>query len=446
MRTTWTRRSLLWISVVAVAGALACSRAAATATDGNRTDPCDPDNTGLTLPSEFCASVFADNLGHARHLVVAPNGDVYVNTWSQRNNTPNPPGGFIVALRDKDHDGRAETIERFGAKYEPGKPGGGTGIAIHDGALYVESLGTIVRYMLAGDQLVPTGAPETIVSGLPLDGDHTMHPFAIANDGTLYVNSGSATNSCQLKNRTLESPGQQPCKELEIRAGIWSYTTTKTGQVHSPSSRFIAGTRNVVALAVHPTENVLYAVPHGRDQLGDNWPKLYTAKQNNELPAEIFIRAQAGQDYGWPTCYFDPAQKKHVLAPEYGGDGGKKVGPCASKAMPLSSFPAHWAPEAMAFASQALPEHYQGGVFVSFHGSWNRTPAQSGFLVAFVPIKDQKAGNYEEFAKGFSGKGDIADPKAAPYRPMGVAFAPDGTMYVSDDVKGRVWRIALKKR
>ena len=110
---------------------------------------CDQDNGGLTLPPGFCASVFADNLGRARHLTVAPNGDVYVNTWSSSyTQLKNAPGGYIVALRDTNRDGKAEMVQRFGPVHQDGKAGGGTGIAVHRDALYVEDIGKIVRYGL----------------------------------------------------------------------------------------------------------------------------------------------------------------------------------------------------------------------------------------------------------------------------------------------------------
>lgn len=405
--------------------------------------PCDSEG-GIVVPAGFCASIFADNLGHARHVAVGPNGDVYVNTWSSMYTMmKNAPGGYIVALRDENHDGRAERIERFGTIHQDGKPGGGTGIAVHDGALYAEVDNKIVRYALGPGGLVPTSAPETIVSGLPQGGDHPMHSFAIAADGLLYMDSGSPSNSCQEKNRAFQSPGRKPCRELETRAGIWRYDTKKTGQAFSARERYATGLRNPEALGIQPTDGVLYAVVHGRDQLSENWPKLYTVEQQNELPAEILVRISEGADFGWPSCYFDAMQSKQVLAPEYGGDGGKNVGDCATKGRPDVAFPAHWAPDALAFYSgTAFPAQYQGGAFVSFHGSWNRNPKQAGYLVAFVPFANGKpTGTYEEFAKGFAGQEPPADPAQAAHRPMGVAVGPDGALYVSDDVSGRVWRI-----
>ena len=405
---------------------------------------CDAGDGGLTLPSGFCASIFADNLGHARHIVAAPNGDLYVNTSSSMSNEfTNAPGGFVIALRDADKDGHAEITQRFGTTFQAGKPGGGTGIGVFNNHLYVEVDDKIVKYSLAKDNPVPTGDPAVVLSGLPMDGDHTAHAFAIAPDGALYVNSGSATNSCQEKNRTLESPGEKPCAELDRRAGVWKYDANKTNQTFSPAERIVTGARNTLALAVH--DGALYGVIHGRDQLSDNWPKLYTSAQNNELPAEILARLAPGQDYGWPYCYYDASQEKAVLAPEYGGDGGKAEGDCASKTQPIAAFPAHWAPEAIVFATgSGFPESHRNGAFVSFHGSWNRTPAQQGFRVVFVPFSGGTAAPHKDFATGFTGTKPPADSKdaaQAPHRPMGLAIGPDGSLYVSDDIGGRIWKI-----
>lgn len=405
---------------------------------------CDPSNGGLTLPAGFCASLFADNLGRARHLTTAPNGDVYVNTWSSSyTELKNAPGGYIVALRDADHDGKADVVQRFGPMHQDGKAGGGTGIAVYHDSLYVEDIGKIVRYRLERGQLVPAGNPDVIVSGLWTERGHIMHPFTIASSGALYVNSGSITNSCQEKDRTLESAGLSPCPELQLHGGIWQYDAGTIGQTFSPAERYATGTRNVVALAVNEADGALYATLHGRDHLGPHWPTLYTMEQNNELPAEIFTRIDRGDDFGWPYCYFDARQGKHVLAPEYGGDGGTTQGVCAQKIQPALTFPAHWAPNGMTFYSGSMfPAKYHGGAFVAFHGSHDRAPKQAGFLVAFVPFEAAKpVGRYEQFATGFAGAELPAKATEALHRPMDLAVGPDGALYVSDDRKGRIWRI-----
>src|SRR6185295_10899661 len=178
---------------------------------------------------------------------------------------------------------------RFGTQFQPGQTGGGTGIAVHDDGLFVEVDDRIVRYALRDGALVPAGTEEIVLSGLPRVGDHQMHPFAISSDGALYVNSGSTTNSCQEKNRTLQSPGLKPCAELDTHAGIWFYDAHKRNQIFSSRERYATGMRNTVALDVQPLDNQLYAVVHGRDQLSENWPKLYTTAQNTELPAETLV-------------------------------------------------------------------------------------------------------------------------------------------------------------
>ena len=192
---------------------------------------CPSDDTGLRLPAGFCASIFADGIGHARHLVVAPNGVVYVNTWSGRyygNDTPHA-GGFLVALQDTTGAGKADVNERFGETVQSGGAGG-TGIGLYGGALYAEINDKIVRYALPTSSIVPKGPSVPVVTGLPLGGDHPMHPFAIDRDGSLYIDVATATNACQSQNRIPKSPGIVPCTELQTRGGTWRYDANKTEQ------------------------------------------------------------------------------------------------------------------------------------------------------------------------------------------------------------------------
>src|SRR5580704_9573597 len=413
------------------------------ATSGSST--CVGDNGGITLSPGFCATAFADKLGRARHMAVTPNGVVYVNTWSglyYHNDTP-PPGGFLIALQDTKGDGRADKIVRFGPTKADGNAGG-TGVAIYKGYLYAETNDRIVRYQLPANGIEPTAAPQTIVSGLPLTGDHPMHPIAIDGQGNLYVDLGSATNSCQIKNRTLESPGIDPCTELETRAGTWRYDANRTGQRFSPAERFATGIRNGEGFAFDAAGGI-YVTQHGRDQLSENWPKLYRPEQGPNLPAEELLRLEQGADYGWPECYFDGIQEKLVLAPEYGGDGGKAVGPCARKRGSIAFFPAHWAPNDLAlYDGHQFPNAYRGGAFIAFHGSWNRAPyPQEGYNVVFQPLADGKpSGKFVVFADGFAGA--VKEPGRAAHRPCGLAIGPDGALYISDDAHGRIWRVTFR--
>ena len=432
-------RIALVVAPALLAGGLVLKSANA-APDGNA---CPGDNGGLALPPGFCATVFADNLGHTRHMTVAADGTVYVNTWSGRyfRNAPAAPGGgFIVALKDRDGDGYADSIERFGPT-EPNGGHGGTGIALWHGGLFVEETDRIVRYALVPGQLVPAGAPTTILSGMPLSGDHPMHPFAITADGTLLVNSGSATNTCESPNRKPGAKGAVPCVEQDTRAGIWAYRADRTDQVFSAANRWATGIRNTGGISFDSSGRV-FGVQHGRDQLSQNWPALYTTEQGVERPAEILFSPTKGADYGWPTCYYDGLAGRHVLAPEYGGDGGKTQGLCAKATHPVAAFPAHWAPNDTAiYNAAAFPAVYAQGAFIAFHGSWNRAPApQDGYLIAFQPLKDGKAnGAWIRFADGFAGA--YKEPGRALHRPAGLAVGPDGALYISDDVRGRIWRV-----
>jgi glucose/arabinose dehydrogenase/mono/diheme cytochrome c family protein len=402
---------------------------------------CTGDDGGLRLSPGFCATIFADGLGHVRDLAAAPDGTLYANTWKGRYyRTPPPPGGFLIALEDTNGDGRADSIRRFGVTSEAGGAGG-SGIALYDGGLYAEEGDKVVRYALAPGLAVPTAAPTTVLSGLPLTGDHPMHPFAIDGKGNLFIDLGSATNACQAENRIAGSRGLSPCTEKETRAGTWRYDANKTGQVFSPKERYASGIRNGEGLAFDASGR-LFATQHGRDQLSQNWPKLYTPEQGADLPAEELIELKQGADYGWPECYYDQHQKKLVLAPEYGGDGGKTVGLCAQRTPPVAAFPGHWAPNDLAiYLGTKFPQGYRGGAFIAFHGSWNRAPLpQGGYNVVFQPLADGKAsGPYVIFADGFAG--GHKEPGRAAFRPSGLAVAPDGALYVSDDVHGRIWRI-----
>ncbi|HLN02718.1 MAG TPA: hypothetical protein VK335_25740 [Bryobacteraceae bacterium] len=413
----------------AVARAAAFLLAIAWSLPGANAPACDPDNGGIQLPPGFCALVVADDIGTARHIAAAPNGDIYVALQA------NGKKGGVMALRDTNGDGRFEVKERIGQDST-------TGVALRNGYLYVAKFHSVERYKMSPGELTPPGPPEIVVSGLPGVEEHGDKGIAFDGQGSLYVNIGAPSNACQPKNRRPKVPGQDPCQLLEKHGGIWKFSESKLGQKEEDGTRFATGMRQMPAIAWH--DGALYIVMNNRDQLDTLWPGMFTAKENAERPAEPMYRvAEAGANFGWPYCVYDYLEKRLFLAPEYGGDG-KKAGRCSEFNLPITTFPAHWAPVDLTFYTGAqFPEHYKNGAFIAFHGSWNRAPMpQEGYNVTFQPFADGKpAGNFEVFASGFAGKTPPMNPDNARARADGVAEAPDGSLFISESQHGKIWRV-----
>lgn len=391
--------------------------------------------TSIRLPDGFTATVFADELGRTRHIAVRDDQTVYAGLRRAVD------GKGTVALRDSDGDGQADETAYFGEIV-------GTGIAIHNGYLYRSSDTEIVRFRLEPGEMVPTAAPESIVTGFPEQRQHATKPMTFDGDGNMYVTVGAPSNACQERMRTPGSPGLEPCPQLERQAGIWRFDADTPGQVHGEDGkRYATGIRNGLSIDWHPAAGALYFASHGRDSLSDLFPEYFTEEQNAELPAEEFHRAQEGSDHGWPYTYWDPIENARVIAPEYGGDGEKTAEPGQYEA-PEVAFPGHWAPNDLIFyTGNAFPEDFRNGAFIAWHGSWNRAPLpQDGYKVAFIPMNE--AGEVTEdwfvFADKFKGQEPLASPGDAEYRPAGLAVGPDGALYIAEDQTGRIWKVTYQ--
>jgi glucose/arabinose dehydrogenase len=391
------------------------------------------DKESLQLPAGFGAVIFAEGLGQARHLAVTSNGDVYVKLQRLKDKKG------IYRLHDSNGDGKADEMTGFGNYI-------GTGMAIKNGYLYASSDEEVFRYKLNADNKVMNpDKPEKIVTGLLRRGEHEAKAITLDNSGNLYVNIGAYSNACQVEDRSKGSPGMKPCPILDSAGGIWQFRADKLNQSYGEGIRYATGLRNVVGLDWNTATNTLFVMMHGRDQLHDLFPDLYDTKLSAELPAECLYELHKGSNCGWPYIYYDQIQHKKILAPEFGGDGKKTAGEDAQD--PVYAFPGHIAPNGLLFyTGNQFPEKYRQGAFVAFHGSWNRAPEpQKGFFVAFVPFRNGKpSGEWEIFADNFAGSPEMAASGRANHRPCGLAQGPDGSLYVSDDAKGTIWKIFYK--
>ena len=397
-------------------------------------------NGGLTLPDSFAAVVVVESLpGHARHLAVSESGDVYVKA------NQNITGGMNYVLRDEDGDGKADVIKNFGPNINEGLYA--TGMRIHDGYLYTSSQTLVYRYKLTPGQMIPSGKEEYIVidSGI-LAREHNGKPLAFDDKGHIFVPFGAPSDACQETNREPGSPGRRPCPILDSNGGVWMFDANKLNQFRMKDGvRVATGLRSLVAMTWNPNDSTLWCVQHGRDGLHEVWPQYYDAWQSAMNPSEAMFRLKPGTNAGWPYYYFDPMKGKVMLNPEYGGDGNIECTD-SSIATPFYGFPAHWAPNDLLFyTGNQFPERYKHGAFVAFHGSTIRAPyPQSGYIIAFLPIIDGKPGKPEVFADGFARTDTIVNTADAAYRPMGLAQGPDGSLYISESEKGKIWKVSYK--
>ncbi len=391
----------------------------------------DPENGGISLPAGFGAVVVADGINGVRGLASAPNGDVYGRL----------SGGGIVALRDTDGDGKADVTERFATDLP-----GGSGIAVHGGYVYFSTANEVYRVARAAGELTPTGKPELVATDLGDRRQHNAKMFTFDSDGMLYVEVGSPSNSLGEPDRARGAKGVSDARVNEFLSefgGVWKFDPSKAPQAKADAEHWSTGHRHMLGLAWHPVSGALFGAQNGRDVLNVVDPSIFNQAYNAVRVSEEFHELKKGSNLGWPYTFYDPIDNVRLLSPEYGGDGQKT--PEAGRFQdPIIGFPAHWAPMQMAYyGGDQFPETYRGGMFQAFHGSWNRQGDQKGYNVVFIPFNadGHPTGEWSVFAEGFMGKGQIASPNDAAYRPMGVAVSPDGSVLIGADQGGRVWRV-----
>ena len=337
----------------------------------------------LRVPTGFKVAYYAADLPNVRFMAIAPDGAVYASL---------PGRGRIVRLPDANHDGIADSIVVVATGLNQPH-----GLAFHKGALYVANTDGVVRLTLDANG-VATGVPQ-YVNHYPSGGGHWTRTIVFGPDSAMYVAVGSSCNLC--------------VEQTPERAAVLRFNEDGSGK-----RVYAMGLRNAVGLAVHPQTGALWASQNARDNLAPD--------QENLPPEELNILTD-GADYGWPYCYGD-----RVPNPEY-----KDAARCAGTVAPALQMQAHSAPLGMSFLSRAtaFPADYKSDLLVAYHGSWNRdTP--TGAKVVRVHVTNGKPVSVEDFITGWQ------QPNGKRWgRPVDVVVAADGSVLVSDDGSGAIYRV-----
>lgn len=354
-----------------------------------------PDGTleKIKLPSGFAIEVFAENLGGSSVSNPGPNpGPRMMLLKDNVLFVTIPSQGKAVALPDRNNDKKADdTITFIDSLDNP------HGIDFHDDWFYIAEESSLVRFKAGNNLVADKGTLEKLVD-LPTGG-HFTRTVKVYNN-SLYISVGSSCNVCK--------------EEDARRASIMKCNLDGTG-----CKTFAKGLRNAVGFVFHPETSKMYATENGRDWLGENAP-----------PDEINL-VEEGKNYGWPICY-----GKNI----HDTDFDKNVyvrSPCEEpfEAPSLVDLQAHSAPLGLAFYfGESFPEEYKGDLFVAFHGSWNRGEP-TGYKIVSINMKDFSV---EDFATGWLQGTNVLG------RPVDIIVADDGSLLVSDDNAGRIYRIYYK--
>ena len=427
MQRTFLQTATIFTALAGISGLLAL-----TGTDGSKKTArevvVNETDKKIKLPTGFSATVLATYLGPTRHIAVGKSGDIYVKLSKLKD------GKGIYILRDTNKDGKIDETKMFG-NYP------GTGIYIKDGYLYSSSNTGVFRYKLnEKEEIINTDQPEKILDGLVDKGRDNAKPITLDKEGNLYVTVGSYSDNCR---EAGTGKGMSPCSILDSAGGIWKFKADKLNQTFADGKLYSTGLKNSVGIDWDTKTNTLFATQHGRGKFDDFYPQYYTPKQSAELPAETMYQLKGGDDAGWPYIYYDHIQKKKILAPEYGGDGKKTGGEKALN--PVAAFPAHLGPNALMFyTGDMFPARYKNGAFIAFHSQ--SAELHKGYMVAFVPFVNGKAGKWEIFADNFAGVDLVKPTGPIEHRPCGLAQGPDGALYVTDDLNGTIFKINYQKK
>ncbi len=336
----------------------------------------------IRLPPGFTIDVWSEEVPNARSLTLSPGGVVYVGTRT---------AGKVYAAVDRDGDHRAERVYTIASGLTMPN-----GVAWRDGALYVAEVSRVLRFDGIDSRLENPPEPAVVRDDFPRDRHHGWKFIAFGPDGLLYVPVGAPCNICD--------------EGKPIYASITRMRPDGGGR-----EIFARGVRNTVGFDWHPGTGELWFTDNGRDRMGDDVP-----------PDELNRAPRQGLHFGYPYCHGES-----VRDPEFGARR-----PCRETVPPARELGPHVAAIGMRFYRGAMfPAEYKGQVFIAEHGSWNRT-RKIGYRVTLVRLEGNRAVSYEPFAEGWlQGENDWG-------RPVDVQELPDGSLLVSDDEAGAIYRIS----
>lgn len=337
----------------------------------------------IRLPGGFQIAIYSDRTPNVRALAVGEDGTVYAGTTK---------AGKVYALRDRDGNGVAEEVQTIASGLNVPN-----GVAYRNGDLYVAEIQRIIKFAGIGARLHKPPAPTVVYDGFPDALHHGWKYLRFGPDGKLYAPVGAPCNICLSENEVFATLARMDPdgKNFEIVA---------------------RGVRNTVGFDWHPETGKLFFNDNGRDELGDDRP-----------PDELNAVPEIGRHYGFPFCH--------------GTDIGDPVfgerRPCSEFVGPVWKYPAHVAALGMRFyTGQQFPEEYRNRLFVAEHGSWNRTQPQ-GYRVIVLQFRDGAPVGERIFAEGWlQADGTVLG------RPVDVLQLSDGSLLVSDDQRGAIYRIS----
>jgi len=351
--------------------------------EGGETPSADLVARQLRVPAGFRIGVWAEDLPSARLMAGTGSGDVLLTQ---------PRGGRLLLLRaDRNGDGRSDgRVVLLEGLDRP------NGIDLHEGWLYLAEASRVVRVRFDATAGTLEGALQPIVTGLTADGNHWRKSLRVGSDGKLYLGQGSTCNVC------LE-PDPRRATVMRFELG------GRDGEI------IATGTRNPYGLDWAPWDGAMYATENGRDLIGD------------DIPPDELNRIEPGRFYGWPYVH-----GRNIVDPEYGPGNATRI---ATATPPAHEFRAHNAPLGIRFLRHPQRgAEYARTALVALHGSWNRS-VPDGYAV--VALDWDAAGGIRErpFVQGFRGEAGLIG------RPVDVLEAVDGSIYVSDDYAGVIYRI-----